>query len=213
MTALACLGATPGRRLTSAIAIGLFAVVLGWVLGFAWFVHRIDRRPQTPPHADGIVAFTGGADRVETALRLLADKRGDRLLLSGIGGGAELGELARRAGVDPTPLAARVTIGRGATSTRGNAEETAAWACANAIHSLIVVTASYHMPRALAELQRALPDTVLYPRPVMVAGEAGRPTAPLRLIAEEYIKFLAAWVGLSAVLPPHEFTPVHGSAS
>ncbi len=77
------------------------------------------------------MAFTGGPERVETALRLLAEGRADRLLLSGIGGGAELPELAHRAGVDPLPLATRVTIGRNATTTRGNAAETAAWARAN----------------------------------------------------------------------------------
>ncbi len=96
---------------------------------------------QVPPHVDGIVAFTGGAGRVETALRLLAEGRGDKLLLSGIGGGAELARTGRLAGVDPVPLAARVTMGRNATTTRGNASETAAWARANDIHSLLVVTA------------------------------------------------------------------------
>ena len=64
------------------------------------------RPGQAPAHTDGIVAFTGGPERVETALRLLAEDHADRLLLSGIGGGAELAELAHRAGVDPLPLAA-----------------------------------------------------------------------------------------------------------
>ena len=74
------------------------------------------------------MAFTGGPERVETALRLLAEDRADRLLLSGIGGGAELAELAHRAGVDPLPLASRVTIDRNAATTRGNATDTADWA-------------------------------------------------------------------------------------
>ena len=68
---------------------------------FAWFVHLVGRPGQAPAHTDGIVAFTGGPERVETALRLLAGDHADRLLLSGIGGGAELAELAHRAGVDP----------------------------------------------------------------------------------------------------------------
>ena len=111
-----------------ALGIGLLVALLVWVIGFAWFVQIAGRAGQVPPHSDGIVAFTGGADRVETALRLLAEQRGDKLLLSGIGGGAELAELAPRAGVDPLPLASRVTLGRSATTTRGNAQETAAWA-------------------------------------------------------------------------------------
>jgi uncharacterized SAM-binding protein YcdF (DUF218 family) len=198
------------RRLAQGFGIALLVAVLGFSLGFAWFIHLVDEPLLAPPQADGIVAFTGGADRVETALRLLSQGRAGKLLLSGIGGGAELSELAHLAGVDPIPLATRVTIGRGATTTRGNAQETAAWASANDIHSLLVVTASYHMPRAMTELHRALPDTALYPLPVLIAGGAGRPAVPLRLIAEEYVKFLATRSGLTAVLPPREPPPAHG---
>ena len=159
------------RRHRLAIAgIAALGVLLAFGASFAWFVHQVDQPGEAPPHTDGIVAFTGGPERVETALRLMAEGRADHLLLSGIGGGAELTELAHRAGVDPLPLATRVTIGRSATTTRGNAAETAAWARANGIHSLLVVTASYHMPRAIAELARALPETQLYPLPVVPPG-------------------------------------------
>jgi uncharacterized SAM-binding protein YcdF (DUF218 family) len=199
--------ATPSQRIAAAVGIVLLTVLLAGGTGFAWFVYLASRPAQPPAHADGIVALTGSADRVETALRLLADQRGDRLLLSGIGGGAELAELADRAGLDPLPLASRVTLGRSATTTWGNAQETAAWARANAIHSLLVVTASYHMPRALAELGRALPDVTLYPIPVRSAERGGHAVGSLRLIAEEYIKYLATQVGLTAVIPPREATP------
>jgi len=192
------------RRLSAILGVALLAGVLALGGGFAWFVHEAGRSGEPPAHTDGIVAFTGGPDRVETALRLLADGRADRLLLSGIGGGAELGELARRAGVDALPLASRVTIDRSAATTRANATDTADWARSTGIRTLLVVTAAYHMPRALAELARALPDVTLYPMPVLPAERRDRPSPPLRLIAEEYIKFLAAATGLSAVLPGRE---------
>lgn len=192
------------RRVVAGIAIGLLAVAVGLGSGFAWFLHLAIKPGEVPAHADGIVAFTGGPERVETALRLLAAGRADRLLLSGIGGGAELAELAHRAGVDPLPLASRVTIDRSAATTRGNAADTADWARATGIHSLLVVTASYHMPRAIAELARALPEVTLYPTPVVPAERPDRAAAPLRLMAEEYFKFLATSAGLTAVLPERE---------
>ena len=195
------------RALTIGMAIAVIGVALAFGVGFAWFVHRVGMPGQAPPHTDGIVAFTGGPERVETALRLIAEDRADRLLLSGIGGGAELAELARRAGVDPRPLAPRVMIDRSATTTRGNAADTAAWARDNGIHSLLVVTAAYHMPRALAELARALPEVTLYPLPVAPPDRSERTAFPLRLVAEEYIKFLVAATGLSAVLPMRETPP------
>jgi uncharacterized SAM-binding protein YcdF (DUF218 family) len=198
------------RRILIGFAAGLVAGAIGLGGGFAWFVHQAGRPAQVPDHTDGIVAFTGGPERVETALRLLAAGRAERLLLSGIGGGAELFELAHRAGVDPLPLASRVTIDRSASTTRGNAADTADWARANGVRSLLVVTASYHMPRAMTELARVLPEVALYPMPVVPVDRPDRPTAPLRLMAEEYIKFLATTTGLSAVLPEREPTPSQG---
>jgi uncharacterized SAM-binding protein YcdF (DUF218 family) len=171
---------------------------------FAWFVNLAGRGPQAPSHTDGIVAFSGGPERVETALRLLAEDRADRLLLSGIGGGAELSELAHRARIDPLPLASRVTIDRTAATTRGNALATADWAHGYDIHSLLVVTAAYHMPRALTELARALPEVTLYPLPVVQPERSTE--APLRLMAEEYVKFLATTTGLTSMLPEREPT-------
>ena len=172
------------------------AAALAWLAGFAWFLHVTSVPPPPPPVADGIVALTGGPDRVETALRLLADGRARLLLVSGVGGDAGFGDLAHRAGADPS-LRGRVTLGRVAASTRGNADETAEWAGAHAIESLIVVTAAYHMPRALVELGRTLPGVALYPLPVQL--EAAGASRPWRLLAEEYVKWLVSEAGLSAL--------------
>ncbi len=201
----------PARLRPIRVALGSCCVLaLLWGAGFAWFLRvALTERPP-PPRADGMVALTGGAGRVETALRLLAEGQANHLLISGVGGAADFSELARRAGVDPA-LGARVTLGRGAASTRGNAAETADWATDKRIKSLIVVTAGYHMPRALAELARALPDVALYPVPVLppVPREAGM----LRLLASEYTKWLASEVGLTALDPHAALLPGHAGAT
>lgn len=203
MSMVASRGATTRRRIYMVIAWAALGAALVLGASFARFLYLAARPAELPAHADGIVAFSGGQDRVETALRLLTEGRADRLLLSGVGGGAELPELARLAGVSAPPIAARVTIGRIAATTRGNAQETAAWARADGIHSLLVVTAFYHMPRALAELSRALPGMELYPVPV----HPGRDSVPLRLYAEEYVKYIAATIGITALLPVREPVP------
>jgi uncharacterized SAM-binding protein YcdF (DUF218 family) len=174
----------------------LAALALAWAGGFVWFLRAAWVTAEPPAAADGIVALTGGAERVETALKLLAEGRARVLLISGVGGAADFAELAHRAGVDAA-LRARVTLGRTAASTRGNAAETAEWARANGLRSLIVVTAGYHMPRALAELSRAMPGVTLYPAPVLPPALRQPGLNALRLLAGEYSKWLATEAGLS----------------
>ena len=174
----------------------LLALVLLLGAGFGWFVASTQSR-SAPLRADGIVVLTGGADRVAAGLRLLAEGRGRILLVSGVGGAAEFADLARQAGADRA-LESRVTLGRIAESTYGNALETAAWARARNLASLLVVTSDYHMPRAIAELSRALPGVALYPAAVSPRSP-GR-VATWGLLAAEYTKFLAAEAGLSPLI-------------
>jgi len=207
MMAANWLCSAPRRRTITVIGSCFVALVVAWGIGFAWFIHLVGKAANIPIHADGIVAFTGGPDRVETALRLLTEGRADRLLLSGIGGGAELSDLAKLAGIPAFPIAARVTMGRHAMTTRGNAIETAAWVRANSIHSLLVVTAAYHMPRANAELARVIPDVALFPVPVLPAQSVS-----LRMLTEEYMKYLAAVSGFTTILPERDqILPRRGS--
>lgn len=164
--------------------------------GFVWFAAEAARPGHPPRHADGIVVLTGGPERIEAGLRLLAAGRADRLLISGVHG-AELADLTRRAGVDLAPFLDRVTLGRAATSTHTNALEAAEWNRRAPAASLIIVTAGFHMPRALAELRRALPGVLLHRAPVL----PGAKPPSLRILGGEYVKWLAAEAGLTSLFP------------
>jgi uncharacterized SAM-binding protein YcdF (DUF218 family) len=205
------------RRLLAGVVVTL---VLCWAGGFVWFLHLTTQSTvPPPPHVDGVVALTGGGGRVELALRLLATGEADKLLVSGIGGNTDLADLGRLAGMDLSPLAGRITLGRYAASTQGNAVETAAWAAQNRVRSIVVVTANYHMPRALAELRQALPEVELFPLPVQVPRTGGVDRAAaergpsLRLKAEEYTKFLLAIAGLSPWFPHREASAMPHAAA
>ncbi len=200
----------PGRRARPGVFLAAATLILAWSGGFAWFVVAVQKTPGLPAHADGIVVLTGGADRISDALRLLSENRADGMLVTGIGGGAALRDLAEHAKVDTRALARRITLGRGAASTHGNAAETAAWVQENGIRSLIVVTAFYHIPRALLEMARALPRVQLFPAPVRPPSLELTSWTGMRLLAGEYAKLIAAAAGLTAF--EHDPGPILSTA-
>jgi uncharacterized SAM-binding protein YcdF (DUF218 family) len=191
--------AAPRRRLGRltflflCLAIGVFSG------GFLWFLHLVQRAEETPArNADGIVALTGGPFRINDALDLLAAGRGKRLLISGVNPLTRPGEISRLVPEHQRWFACCVDIEHSATNTIGNAIETRRWAKVRGFNSLIVVTANFHMPRALTELQHELPEVALVPYPVVSdkvrvdAWWENPETA--RLLFLEYLKYIVAKV-------------------
>jgi uncharacterized SAM-binding protein YcdF (DUF218 family) len=179
-------------------------LLAGLAFGFARFRDAASAAAAPGGRTDAVVVLTGGAERVETALRLLEDGAAPRLLVSGAAAGLTLAELARAHGRDPAALAGRVTLGHAAATTAGNAAETAAFARARGLRSLRVVTAGYHMPRALLELRRALPEAELVPHPVQPSALRDGTVPAWRawtLLPGEYLKYLAALAGATRLLP------------
>ncbi len=178
-----------------------------WLLGFAWFSFEARQKRRPPSSADAIVVLTGGADRIGTALRLLQDGVAPLLLVSGVPAHVELADLVRHTPAEPhlalDRWSPRIKLGHAAASTAGNADEIAPWVRENGVHTLIVVTAGYHMQRALIEIGRAAPDIVLYPVPVQPPALRGRPDlGTLALLSNEYDKWIAARLHLARLLRP-----------
>lgn len=181
---------------TAASALALCGVA--FVSGYVWFALSLARdEPHLSVKAEGVVALTGGSDRVLDAAELLARGQARRLLITGVNRATRSSVLARRLPVSRDLFNCCVDLGYEALDTVGNARETRQWAQVHKIsHSLIVVTSNYHMPRAMVELSAALPELKLYPYPVVsehvnLADWASDPGV-IRLIGGEYVKFLGA---------------------
>ena len=189
------------RRALAWIAVAMLPLAaLGF--GYFWFLDQANALPAEPVMpTDAIIVLTGGAARVEAGLRLLEAGAAPRLLVSGAAPRLTLAELARATGRDPAALAGRVDLGRAAATTVGNAAEVAAYARAHALRSARIVTAGYHMPRALLEIRRAAPGLALVPHPIRREIPPGRART---LLPGEYLKYLAAAAGLSRLVPAGE---------
>ncbi len=181
------------------VAIALAAAALVYFGGLAWFAQTIPRVPAAETGTtDAIVVLTGGPMRLREGLRLLAEGKGRKLLVSGVYRGVDVQELLRVARQEPESVECCVELGYAADSTVGNAAETAAWMAREGFASLRLVTANYHMRRSLLEFRRAMPDTEIAAHPVF--PDAFRIDAWWRwpgtyaLVQAEYHKYVVALV-------------------
>jgi uncharacterized SAM-binding protein YcdF (DUF218 family) len=179
------------------ICILLSLAVAGFIGGFiAFAVSTTTTLEPQEQKADAIVVVTGGEDRISAALSLLRQGSGRRLLISGVNPRTSAAAIRDHTGERRQLFECCVDIGREASDTIGNAEEARDWAAAHGYRTLIVVTSSYHMPRTLTEFARAMPDTGLVPHPVVSRHMRDRSwwqhPASLRLLASEYVKFIAS---------------------
>ncbi|OUI78290.1 hypothetical protein HK18_09635 [Commensalibacter intestini] len=185
---------------------GMLTIFLAWGGGFVLFViDTLTYYPPTPT-AQGIVVLTGGAKRIDTAIQLLQSNHGKYLLISGVQPTTTLQDIERVSSIKLTQSNRNhITLGHNATSTMGNAVETAAWVHYHHLDSLIVVTSSYHIRRAIVEIQSLLDNVDIYP---YVSRSDKQETLShlhsIRLLFLEYNKFIAAYTGLIHTTRPKE---------
>ena len=176
----------------------LLILVMIWFVGLLAFTSRVDQSTpaQEPPVSDGVVVLTGASNvRLEQATKLLEAGKGKRLLISGVNREASRDDVLGVTKAVRPIYDCCVDLGYAAADTIGNASESAEWAKAKDYHSLIVVTADYHMPRSMLELHAAMPGVTLHPYPVVTESlNAHRwwkgGTSARRMIVE-YCKYLA----------------------
>ncbi len=183
----------------------LLSVAIGGVglflLTFIIFANSLHHTPEDVPVADGIVVFTGTAsDRISKGLALLAEKKGKRLLISGVYDDQDFEMLIGLAPDGGTSIRCCVDLDYRSDNTVANTRQTAIWAQVHGYNSLILVTSAHHLPRAYLELRRAMPTIKLSAYPVLPS------TVKLQrwwlypgttsLLLGEYIRYLWALIGL-----------------
>lgn len=174
-------------------------VALIWVVGLFVFADRVrgfTPAPE-PARADAIVALTGpSAERVNAAIRLLEQDKGERVLISGVNREVRRQELRALTPGSNRLFNCCVDLGFEAEDTLGNAQEIAAWADAKGYDSLIVVTSDYHMARALTEIRAAAPGVELtafaVETPSLDNSRWWKAAVTARRMTLEYMKYLAA---------------------
>ncbi|MBG77664.1 MAG: hypothetical protein CL570_01355 [Alphaproteobacteria bacterium] len=181
----------------------LFFTLLGgllWSAGFGWFAFQASSiRPyDVNQKADAIVVLTGGEGRLDTGLNLFAAKRGLYLFITSVYEQISEDDIrARWKGATPLPICC-IFLDREADTTAQNALMARQWVEHFAatseneekITSIRLVTSNYHMPRALIDFKRILPDVTVYPHPIISPNARKRDKTYWLLLLQEYHKYL-----------------------
>ena len=179
------------------LAFGLLAI------GFLIFTRSIERsQPEPERTADGIAVLTGGVARIDEAMKLLAQQKAKRLLITGVNRTTSMEALKQLANEGDQLFSCCVDIDKEARDTIDNATETSQWVAEHHYNSIIVVTSNYHMPRALAELARVMPGVTLIPYSVVYNNvhldRWWTYPGTTKLLVSEYLKYLPALGRLGA---------------
>ena len=188
-----------GNRQSGVLRLSLrlcVAVMLLYLAGFAYFAHKVSNISEdVPENADGIVVLTGGPARIASGVKLLEEGKGERLLISGVHEATTPKALSAQIENSEKYFDCCIDLGKQALNTKGNAIEAAEWAKKNGYKSVVVVTASYHLPRALAQFAHYMPDIELIPHAVVSStanGQSKVSSQRIILMFSEYSKFLLA---------------------
>lgn len=167
-----------------------------WFCGcLAFFGHILTaQRAPLCEKSDAIVVFTGAPGRVDMGVALLRAGLAPRLFISGVNPAADKKAILGKTNED---LAQQVTLGQGAGTTQQNAQEVATWLRGQRypLHTLRLVTSTYHMPRARLEMISVIPgdiEIIVHPISDPRFDTFGWPL--IRLVMEEYNKMLVRWV-------------------
>ena len=182
------------------ILVVIFTLLALWLAGLYGFTRNMtDTAPVTPSSRDAIVVLTGGSNRLETGFDLLDRQIGKKLFISGVYRGVEVKELIKLWSAEKKDaMQCCVVLGFEADNTFGNAKETVEWMRRENYTTMYLVTANYHLKRALLAFRIVGPDIDVAPYPVSPKGldiqNWWRDKTYRSLVIREYMKYLASFI-------------------
>lgn len=179
------------------IAVGIPGLL--WGCGFIIFAGSVSSmaEPEIIKPTDAIIVLTGGTNRVSRGLDLLADHKATDLLISGVHKDVKLKEILQRWGYKSPLPDCCITLGREAGNTIGNALEAHKWVQETDAKSVRLITANYHMPRALLEFHHTLPGIEITPHPIIPDNFSPKQEEFWKLAFLEYHKYLISFIRIT----------------
>ncbi len=176
------------------VATLICIILILWIAGYFVFISLSSSSniPTSNKTTDAIIVLTGGGGhRISAGWKVFASGRAKHIFISGVHSSVTEKELLTLwKGITPLPKCC-ITLGRNATTTLENAQETKEWIEENNIKSIRLITSYYHMQRALIEFEDIKDMGIkIIPQSVEHTDFSYKDTKYWRLTFEEYNKIL-----------------------
>jgi len=177
--------------------ISLFFIFITGLISFIFIINtNYSFNNLIKENSDYVVVATGGSNRLKKGLDLMRGNSSGRLLLTGIGKGITKENIENAIFAKQWQkeiLNCCVDYDHFAEDTKGNAIETKIWTKKLNIKSIYLVSANYHMPRLMLEMEAVNPNLNIIPITVKADSSPIKnfwKVKNFRLILNEYFKFL-----------------------
>jgi len=167
--------------------VSAIVLVLTTLLGFSFYEFSLsfhEYQVVQKPKVDAVMVLTGGRGRLSPALRLFSEVNADWFLISGVGEKNSLNSIFSAdelEGIDPE----KIILEKQSRSTYQNAAFAKDILVEKGVRSVILVTSSYHMKRALFIFRSVFPENIEL-IPYGVESDRG---VGLKLAILEYLKY------------------------
>ena len=160
----------PIYKFISFLVISFFFI---FSIGFISFLYLIQseypKDKEIKQQSNFVIVATGGSNRILKGLDLIKKDINRKMLLSGVGKGVTKKQIELAFSLNKTQkklLDCCVEMDEKSIDTFSNAIQSKIWLDSLNADSVFVVTANYHMPRLLLELNRSLNNIMIIPVPV-----------------------------------------------
>ena len=195
------MGSKIGASSITSLFLALWLAVAIFISALQYFIYHLPadseaENARTIPSSGGIIVATGGQARLAAGLSLLSKNKAPILLLTGVGEGVTKDMIADSLALSPADrdwLSCCIELDFIAADTKGNAMAAKKWVDENKLSSVIIVTAHYHMPRAMLEFKNQLEGIAITSYAVIPPDLAQlhwlTDWPSLRLYGREFVKF------------------------
>ena len=173
----------------------ILIVILSHFIFFITEIRDLKKNYTSETKIDSIVVLTGDRFRINEGIKILSNKIGSKLLLSGVNKSIGIDSIKKEFSKYDSLFTCCIEIENISSNTFENLRETFLWLKKNKYNSVLIVTSDYHVPRVKLESEKFIKKNDIYYHPVKKNIMESR-SKRLKKLIFEYVKYVRTYISI-----------------